>query len=115
MIPIMPTAHTLARRFFAAALTGLLALGTTPARAVIIQTASGIGNTTAPADDPGWNNVSIRGNGTAVYLGNGWVLTANHTTGGDMTFNGQTFSEARWHRAVDSDRQRGCADDVGDV
>jgi hypothetical protein len=26
---------------------------------------SGTGNTTAPADDPGWNNVSIRGNCTA--------------------------------------------------
>jgi hypothetical protein len=89
----MLTAHMLTRRFLAAFLTGLLALGATPARAVIIQTVSGTGNTTAPGDDPGWNNVSIRGNGTAVYLGNGWVLTANHTTGGSMTFNGQTFSE----------------------
>jgi hypothetical protein len=93
VIPIMPTAHTLARRFSAASLAVLLALGAAPARAVIIQTASGTGNTTAPGDDPGWNNVSIRGNGTAVYLGNGWVLTANDTTGGSMTFNGQTFSE----------------------
>ena len=30
---------------------------------------------------------------TPVYLGNGWVLTANHTIGSDMTFNGQTVSE----------------------
>ena len=84
----MSTAHTLTWRFFAASLAGLFALRTAPAWAVIIQTASGTGNTTAPADDPGWNNVSIRGNG--------WVLTASHTTGGDMTFNGQTVSEARW-------------------
>ena len=93
VIPIMPTAHMLARRLFVAALAGLFALRAAPARGVIIQTVSGTGNTTAPGDDPGWNNVSIRGNGTAVYLGNGWVLTANHTTGGNMTFNGQTFSE----------------------
>lgn len=83
----------LTRRLFVASVAVLLALAAAPARGVIIQTASGTGNTTAPADDPGWNNVSIRGNGTAVYLGNGWVLTPNHTTAGDMTFNGQTFSE----------------------
>ena len=75
------------------ALAAVFALTAQPARAVIIQTLSGTGNTSAPADDPGWNNVSFRGNGTAVYLGNGWVLTANHTTGGSMTFNGQTYNE----------------------
>jgi hypothetical protein len=74
-------------------LAAMLTFAAAPAQAVIIQTTSGTNNTTAPADDPGWKNVSIRGNGTAVYLGDGWVLTANHVTGGNMTFNGQTFSE----------------------
>jgi hypothetical protein len=70
-----------------------LAVAPPAARGVVIQTLSGTDNTSAPLDDPGWLNVSFRGNGSAVYLGNGWVLTANHTTGGSMTFNGQTFSE----------------------
>ena len=81
------------RRLFVALFFATLAGATEPARAVIIQTVSGTDNTTAPADDPGWGNVSFRGNGTAVYLGNSWVLTANHTTDGTMTFNGQTYSE----------------------
>ena len=37
------------------------------ARAVIIDTLTGTGNTTAPADDPGWANVGIRGIGTGIY------------------------------------------------
>ena len=61
----MSTAHRLTWRLFVACCAGLLTLAAAPARAVIIQTASGTGNTTAPADDPGWNNVSIRGNGTS--------------------------------------------------
>lgn len=34
-------------------------------------------NSTAPADDPGWHN-SLTGGFSGVYLGNQWVLTANH-------------------------------------
>ena len=70
-----------------------LAVAPPAARGVVIQTLSGTDNTSAPPDDPGWANVSFRGNGSAVYLGNGWVLTANHVTGGTVTFNSQTFSE----------------------
>jgi hypothetical protein len=32
----------------------------------------------APVTDPGWNYVGEMVNGTGVYLGDGWVLTANH-------------------------------------
>jgi len=60
--------------------------------AVIIDTASGNGNTTAPADDPGWANVGSRGIGTGVYLGSNWVLTANHVGGGDIVLNGGTYA-----------------------
>ncbi|MEX2170999.1 MAG: hypothetical protein WD851_16895 [Pirellulales bacterium] len=38
-------------------------------------------NTTAPADDPGWYNVSDNSSapsGSYIYLGNQWVLTAGH-------------------------------------
>ncbi len=41
-----------------------------------------LGHTVAPLDDPGWSRVGRVGtNGSGVYLGNGWVLTANHVTG----------------------------------
>jgi hypothetical protein len=54
--------------------------------AVLIR--SGNGNTTAPADDPGFANVgkSSTGNASVTYLGNRWVLTANH-----VTINGPVF------------------------
>jgi len=60
--------------------------------AVIIDTASGTGNTTAPADDPGWANVGSLGIGTGVYLGSNWVLTANHVGGGSIVLGGGTYA-----------------------
>ncbi|MFA7235683.1 MAG: PEP-CTERM sorting domain-containing protein [Phycisphaeraceae bacterium] len=48
--------------------------------------------------DPGWNYVGAflqtnGGNGTGVYVGNGWVLTAGHvSTGGQITFGSTSFS-----------------------
>jgi hypothetical protein len=62
------------------------------ARGVIIDTATGTGNTTAPTDDPGWANVGVRGIGTGVYLGNGWVITAAHVGGGSIVLNGGTYA-----------------------
>ncbi len=54
-----------------------------PGRAVIISgsahpTQNAPANNTAPSDDPGFNRVGMVGNGSAVYLGNGWCLTAAH-------------------------------------
>jgi Trypsin-like peptidase domain/PEP-CTERM motif len=53
------------------------------AQAVLIR--SGNGNTTAPVDDPGFANVgkSSTGNASVTYLGNRWVITANHVTIGN--------------------------------
>ncbi|MFM8494390.1 MAG: trypsin-like serine protease [Planctomycetia bacterium] len=62
------------------------------ARAVLIQTATGTGNTTAPPDDPGWANVGVRGIGNGVYLGGGWVLTVAHVGAGDIVLGGATYS-----------------------
>ncbi|ARN55952.1 trypsin-like peptidase domain-containing protein [Sedimentisphaera salicampi] len=53
------------------------------------------GHLTAPTDDPGWaRSGSVGTNGSGVYLGNGWVITANHvssktyfTVDGDATYN----------------------------
>lgn len=69
----------------------LACLGAAAARAVIIDTVSGTGNTSAPADDPGWANVGIVGNGSAVYLGNRWAITASHVWSGQTTFSGTTY------------------------
>lgn len=72
------------------AAAGLVAPRT--ARAVVIDTFSGTGNTSAPVDDPGWANVGVRGGGTGVYLGDGWVLTANHVGGGTIVLGGVSYA-----------------------
>jgi hypothetical protein len=62
------------------------------ARAVVIDTLTGTGNTSAPVDDPGWANVGVLGVGTGIYLGNNWVLTAAHVGGGSIVLNGGTYA-----------------------
>jgi hypothetical protein len=72
----------------------LLALFGSPAQAVIIASGDGTGNTIAPADDPGWANVVQVGLLTGVYLGSGWVLTANHAAGqggSNVTIGGAVY------------------------
>lgn len=61
------------------------------ARGVIIDSLTGTGNTSAPADNPGWANVGVRGAGTGVYLGDGWVLTASHVGAGSIVLGGTTY------------------------
>lgn len=67
-----------------------------PARAVIILTETGTGNTTAPLDDPGFANVgySNSGYGSAIYLGDGWVLTCNHVGGTGIVLASGTYLKA---------------------
>ena len=50
---------------------------------VVSQT---IGNTTRPPDDPGWDNVAIIRGSTGIYLGNLWVMTADHVGVGTVNF-----------------------------
>ncbi len=61
----------------------------------VIITGDGSGNTSPPPDDPGFNNVGVRGSGSAVYLGGGWVLTDVHVGAGNTLFNNV------WYTAVD--------------
>lgn len=68
------------------------AAGPASAPAVVIDTLTGVGNTSAPVDDPGWANVGVLGIGTGVYLGNDWVLTAAHVGGGSIVLNGGTYA-----------------------
>ncbi len=49
-------------------------------------------NTSPPTDDPGFYSVGSVGTASAIYLGtdgqgNGWVLSADHVTLGNTTFN----------------------------
>jgi hypothetical protein len=62
-----------------------------PAFAVVIDTGDGTGNTSAPPDDPGWANVGAIGNLTGVYLGDSWVLTANHVGDSAIVLQGITY------------------------
>lgn len=71
----------------------------TPAPAVILARGDGSGNTHAPADDFGFANVGQLGE-TAVYVGNGWVITANHVREGAVTLGGVRYP------AVPGSRQR---------
>ena len=68
------------------------ALGLAPlAGAVLIDSVDGLGNTSAPPDDPGWDYVGVRGGATVVYLGLGWVVSANHVQLGDVVLDGVTW------------------------
>lgn len=66
-----------------------------PAVAVLIQTVTGTDNTTAPVGMPQFNNVgrSTNGLGTAIYLGDGWVITAGHVGGGGIVLASGTYLE----------------------
>src|SRR5262245_29386027 len=75
-----------------AALVLAAALAASPAPAILIDSGDGTGNTTAPADDPGWKNVGRRGGLNAVYLGYGWVVTAAHVGFGSVTLGGTEYA-----------------------
>lgn len=60
--------------------------------AVLIDSGDGTGNVTPPPVDPGFANVGATDNGlSAVYVRNGWVLTANHVGERAVTFAGTSF------------------------
>jgi hypothetical protein len=69
---------------------GLLLAG--PALAVLIASGDGTGNTTAPADDPGFANLGVASGLSAIYLGAGWVLTANHVPTGPVVLGGTSYA-----------------------
>lgn len=50
-------------------------------------------NNTAPVDDPGFANIGTLNGATAVYLGNGWVLTASHVGAGTVTLGGVPYAQ----------------------
>jgi len=76
------------RRTLLFALTLLLAV---PAEALILDSGDGQGNTSPPADDPGWAHVGRVTGPTGIYLGNGWMLTANHVVVSDPEIEGVVY------------------------
>ncbi len=65
--------------------------GAPQASAVVIASEPGSGNTTAPVDDPGFGRVGVPYVASVVYLGNGWVLTANHVGDTNVTLDGVVY------------------------
>jgi hypothetical protein len=98
-------AKDLAGRIVCAALILVLAPAT-PAAGVIIRGGDGSGNNTAPDDDPGWANVGEPGGGNAVYVGNGWMLTAAHVGPAPVLLGGKRYEVVpnTWHRISDPSR-----------
>ena len=61
------------------------------ASAVLIDTPTGDGNTGWPFTLEPLVNVGVRGSTTAIYLGSGAVLTANHVGAGPVDFQGTVY------------------------
>ena len=74
-----------------APILALLLCTANPVGAVLIDSGDGTGNTTAPADDPGWGNVGFRTGLNGVYLGHGWIVTAAHVGIGTVTLGGTVY------------------------
>jgi len=74
-----------------AAALALILCAALPARAVLIDSGAGTGNTTAPGDDPGWSNVGLRSGLNGVYLGHGWIVTAAHVGIGPVTLGNTVY------------------------
>lgn len=64
-----------------------------PLEAVVV--ASGGPNNTAPGRQPFFNNVGVIGSASAIYLGDGWVMSANHVAGSlpaSVNFGGTAYT-----------------------
>jgi hypothetical protein len=61
------------------------------ASGVLIDGSNGLANV-APFAVPVLDNIGVRGGLSAIYLGNGVVLTANHVGAGDVTFGDTVYS-----------------------
>ncbi|MDB6080604.1 MAG: hypothetical protein JWO82_4351, partial [Akkermansiaceae bacterium] len=78
--------------FFVAALAAALI---SPATAVVVTT--GVSNTSTPVTpaNPFFANVGQVNGASAIYLGNGWVMTADHVAGSlpaSVTFGGTPYA-----------------------
>jgi hypothetical protein len=81
--------HSLRGILLAVALASVAA-PTAPAGAALISSGDGTGNTTAPPGSPAFLYTGAINGLSGIYLGNAWVLTANHVGTGALTLNGVT-------------------------
>jgi hypothetical protein len=72
-------------------LISLVLLLTAPAAALVIDAANDQPYRQPPKNDPGWAHVGQRGSTSAVYLGNGWVITVRHAGAGEVVFDGVKY------------------------
>ena len=73
----------------------LIVVAAPQARAVVISSISDTSNLIAPAGSSGWSNVGHVGGASAVYLGNRWVITAEHVGQSDLRLSdGRQFAES---------------------
>ena len=70
----------------------ILAAAAPPAYGLLIDSGTGVENTSPPPDDPGWANVGKTGGLAAVYLGHGWVISASHVAYQDVVFGGVSYA-----------------------
>jgi len=65
-----------------------------PAEAIVESAADGMGTTSPPTDDPGFDHLGVTDTGLcAVYIGNGWVLSAAHVGQRPVTLGGVTYPD----------------------
>ncbi|HWQ91831.1 MAG TPA: trypsin-like serine protease [Clostridia bacterium] len=62
-----------------------------PFHAVALVDANSAANTNAPPDGAPWINVGTISGASGIYLGDAWVLTANHVGPGSINLNGTTY------------------------
>lgn len=76
-------------------------------QAVFIGTESPNSNTSQPTGDQGWSSMGIYNTGGAVYLGDGWFITAGHLGTGGSTVNFDSVNYAidstSWRNITNSD------------
>jgi len=83
-------------------LIGVWCLSQLNARAMV--SASSQTNTNPPSDGCPWSNVGQVNGAGGIYLGAGWVLTADHVGPGNFIANGALFSyDGTSHRLTNSD------------
>ena len=59
---------------------------------MVIASGDRLTNTSEPFEGPGWQNVSGRGEGSTVYLGNRWMITAAHVGAGPVVLDNRDFT-----------------------
>jgi len=88
----LPDAHRRLRILLVRTLLAAALLAATPAGGVLIASGDGTGNTSAPADDPGFAHVGVLDGLSGVYVGNRWMLTAWHVGEGTATLAGVDYA-----------------------